>query len=86
MADTNLIQHIDSTDKKCDRCNRGILRGSYYGVAFGAEYGPECLAHALRVGHLFSDPEQVRELVRTQYKLITGARTKAGMAKRKANA
>jgi hypothetical protein len=69
---------------KCARCNRKIVKGEMYQERHGALYGAHCVPFVDRVEHLFSDPNQIVELVRTQHRQLTGAQTRAGWAKRKA--
>jgi hypothetical protein len=83
MSET-YIRHDGSESKRCDRCNRGIKVGSLYVRAHDADYGPECVVRVRAVEHLFSDSESIRVLVKTQFRALTGAQTRAGMARKKA--
>jgi hypothetical protein len=74
----------DGTIGKCRRCNRKIVKGEMYQELHGALFGAHCVPYVERVEHLFSDPNQIIELVRTQHRQLTSAQTKEGWARRKA--
>jgi hypothetical protein len=75
----------DGNVGKCRRCNRTVVRGEKYAEVFlGHVYGGNCLPHVERTMHLFSDPNDLAALLRTQHNSIISVNTKAALAARKA--